>query len=160
MELPYAALHRLLLALLPRSDRLPAPQRDALGAAFGLVSGRAPDKFLVGLAVLTLIADVAIGQPVLLGIDDTQWLDRESTAVLAFVARRLLAEGIVVIFCVRDLMATPELLAGLPDLILEGLSDPDSLELLSTSSRGIDRTIANRIVAEAGGNPLAVRVGS
>jgi DNA-binding CsgD family transcriptional regulator len=156
MELPYAALHRLLLPMLPRCDRLPPPQRDALGAAFGIVSGRPPDKFLVGLGALTLIAEAAVAGPVLCAIDDAQWIDHESTAVLAFVARRLLAEGVVMVFCVRDSPAPPGSLSGLAEHILLGLSDDDALALLDRTRSGVDRTLARRIVAEAGGNPLAI----
>jgi DNA-binding CsgD family transcriptional regulator len=156
MELPYAALHRLLLPMLRRSDQLPPPQRDALGAAFGVISGPPPDKFLVGLAVLTLIADAAVTRPVLCAIDDTQWLDRESTTVLAFVARRLLAEGVVMIFCARESSEPSNLLVGLPEHNLEALNDDDAMALLDRTHLGVDRTVAHRIVAEAGGNPLAV----
>jgi DNA-binding CsgD family transcriptional regulator len=156
MELPYAALHRLLLPMMFRYDRLPPPQRDALGAAFGTVSGRPSDKFLVGLGVLTLIADAAVAGPVLCAIDDTQWLDRESTAVLAFVARRLFAEGVVMIFCVRDVPPPPSSLVGLPEHTLQGLSDDQAITLLDQTRVGVNRTVARRIVEEAGGNPLAV----
>jgi DNA-binding CsgD family transcriptional regulator len=156
MELPYAALHRLLLPMLQRCDRLPPPQRDALGAAFGIVSSDPSLKFLVGLGVLTLMADTAMTQPLLCAIDDTQWLDRESTTVLAFAARRLLAEGIVMVFCVRDSPAPPNSLVGLPEHTLVGLSDDDAIALLDRTRVGVDRTMAHRIVEEAGGNPLAV----
>src|SRR5216684_4660101 len=102
MELPFAALHQLCGRMLGRLDRLPAPQRDALSVAFGLRSGSAPDRFLVGLAVLGLLSDVAAGRPLLCLVDDAQWLDRASAQVLAFVARRLDAETVALLFGTRD----------------------------------------------------------
>src|SRR3954447_11125874 len=102
MELPYAGLHQLCASLLDRLDRLPAPQREALEVAFGLSAGEAPDRFLVGLAVLSLLSEAADERPLLCIIDDAQWLDRASALTLAFVARRLLAERVGVVFAARE----------------------------------------------------------
>ena len=102
MELPFAGLHQLCVPLLARLDRLPAPQQDALGIAFGLTSGLRPERFLVGLAVLSLLSEAAEERPLLCLIDDAQWLDQSSSQVLAFVARRLAAESIVLVFAERD----------------------------------------------------------
>ena len=101
MELAFAGLHQLCAPMLDRLERLPGPQRDALGTAFGLTAGHAPDRFLVGLAVLSLLAEVAEERPLVCLVDDAQWLDRASAQALAFVARRLLAESVGVVFAVR-----------------------------------------------------------
>ena len=155
MELPFAALHQLCGRMLDRGIRLPGPQRDALGVAFGLRSGSAPDRFLVGLAVLTLLSEVAADQPLLCLIDDAQWLDQTSAQVLAFVARRLEAESVAMILSIRDPGAMP--VARLPELVLEGLPDADARALLASVIPGrIDERVRDRIVAEAGGNPLAL----
>ncbi len=102
MELAFAALHQLCGPVLDRRRDLPSPQRDALGTAFGLESGPVPDRFLVGLAVLSLLSEVAAERPLVCVIDDAQWLDRESAQALAFAARRLLAESILMVFAVRE----------------------------------------------------------
>ena len=102
MELPFAALHQLCLPLLDGLERLPPPQRDALRTAFGLSSDARPDPFLVGLAVLTLLSNAAEGEPLICLVDDAQWLDRSSAQVLSFVARRLQAESVLVLFAERD----------------------------------------------------------
>src|ERR1700735_373741 len=117
MELPFAGLHQLLGGLLDGRERLPAPQRDAVGTACGLSSGPQPDRFLVGLAVLSLLSDAAEDHPLVCLVDDVQWLDRSSAQVLAFVARRLRAESVVLVFAERDSGALEEL-AGLPELRL------------------------------------------
>src|SRR6266550_8062157 len=156
MELPFAALHQLCGRMLDRLDRLPGPQRDALGVAFGLRSGSAPDRFLVGLAVLGLLSEVAAEQPLLCLIDDAQWLDQASVQALAFVARRLDAESVAVIFGTRDPGPVGDL-AGLPGLVLAGLSDADARALLASVIPGrLDERVRDRIVAESGGNPLAL----
>jgi AAA ATPase domain len=156
MELPFAALQQLCGRLLDRLDRLPGPQRDALGVAFGLRSGSAPDRFLVGLAVLGLLSDVAADQPLLCLIDDAQWLDQTSAQVLAFVARRLDAESVAVLFGTRD-RGPGGVLAGLPELALEGLPEADARALLALVIPGrLDARVRDRIIAEAGGNPLAL----
>ncbi len=153
-ELAYAGLHQLCGHCLDRLDRLPAPQRDALGTAFGLTAGDPPDRFMVGLAVLNLLADTAEQQPLVCVIDDAQWLDRVSAQTLAFVARRLLAERIVLVFAVRD--ADPDL-SGLPELVVRGLSDAEARTLLDSVVRGpVDGLVRDRIVAETHGNPLAL----
>ena len=157
-ELGFAGLHRLLVPFLPRAGQLPPPQRDALGSAFGLVAGVRADLFLVGLAVLTLLADSAADQPLLCVCDDVQWLDTESLAVLAFVGRRLHADRIAMLFGVRDSGdGTAAQLDGLPGFQVGGLPEKYALELLaSTAGRRLDARVARRIVAETGGNPLAI----
>ena len=122
MELPFAGLHQLCAPLLGGLERLPPPQREALATAFGLSSGARPDRFLVGLALLSLLSDGADEEPLLCLIDDAQWLDQSSAQVLAFVARRLQAESVVLVFAEREPGELDEL-AGLPELRLEGLSD-------------------------------------
>jgi DNA-binding CsgD family transcriptional regulator len=156
MELPFAGLHQLCAPLLAGLDRLPPPQRDALGTAFGLTSGTRPDRFLVGLAFLSLLSDTADREPLLCLIDDAQWLDQSSAQVLAFVARRLKAESIAVVFAERE-PDELDALAGLPEMRLEGLSDVHARELLGSVVRGpLDERVAERIVAETHGNPLAL----
>src|SRR5712691_5257711 len=156
MELPFAALQQLCGPMLGRLDRLPVPQRDALGVAFGLSSGGAPDRFLVGLAVLGLLSEVAAGQPLLCLVDDAQWLDQASARVLAFVARRLDAESVALLFGTRDPAGEGDL-AGLPGLALAGLSEADSQALLASVLPGrLDERVRDRIIAESGGNPLAL----
>jgi DNA-binding CsgD family transcriptional regulator len=156
MELPFAGLHQLCATLLDRLDRLPPPQRDALGTAFGLTSGTRPDRFLVGLAFLSLLSDAADQEPLLCLIDDAQWLDQSSAQVLAFVARRLKAEAIALVFAERE-PGELDALAGLPEWRLEGLSDVHARELLGSVVPGpLDERVAERIVAETHGNPLAL----
>jgi DNA-binding CsgD family transcriptional regulator len=156
MELPFAKLHQLCMPVLDRVDRLPTPQGNALRTAFGLSDGRQPDPFLVGLAVLTLLSDVAETQPLVCLVDDAHWLDHASAMVLAFVARRLGAESILILFAERDENALDEL-TGLPELPLGGLSPADARELLASSSLGpLDERVLDRIVAESHGNPLAL----
>src|SRR4051795_3879717 len=123
MELAFAALQQLCAPLLDRLDRLPVPQRNALGVAFGLRAGDAPDRFLVGLAVLSLLAEVAEERPVLCVVDDAQWLDTASAQALVFVARRLLAESVALVLVTRD---PGDELAGLPKLPLDGLPSGDA----------------------------------
>jgi AAA ATPase domain len=156
MELPFAGLHQLCVPMLDRLERLPGPQRDALWVAFGLAEGTAPDRFLVGLAVLSLLADVAAEQPVACLVDDVQWLDQSSVQCLAFAARRLLAERVALIFAVRERGEEREL-GGLPGLTLSGLADADAGVLLATAVHGrLDPQVRDRIVAETHGNPLAL----
>jgi DNA-binding CsgD family transcriptional regulator/tetratricopeptide (TPR) repeat protein len=156
MELPFAALHQLCGRMLSRLDRLPDPQRDALAVAFGLRSGNAPDRFLVGLAVLGLLSEAAAEQPLLCLIDDTQWLDQASAQALALAARRLDTESVAVIFGTRDLADTGDL-AGIPQLVLAGLPDADGRALLAAAIPGrLDERVRDRIVAESAGNPLAL----
>jgi DNA-binding CsgD family transcriptional regulator len=161
MELAFAGLHQVCGPMLNELPRLPDPQQQALRAAFGLSVGRAPDQFLVGLAVLGLFAEAARGRPLVCLLDDAQWLDRASAEVLAFVARRLLAESVAMIFAVREsasgqVLEAPELL-GLTELKLSGLPDAEARELLISSYHGpVDPPVLDRILAEAQGNPLAL----
>src|SRR5258707_4529585 len=129
MELAFAGLHQLLAPMLDRLERLPAPQRDALRTAFGLSPGSAPDRFFVGLAVLSLLSDAAEEQPLICLVDDEQWLDRASAHVLAFVARRLEADSVGLVIAAR---APSEQLAGLPQLVVEGLGESDARALLDS----------------------------
>jgi predicted ATPase len=154
MELAYAALHQVCAPTLDRLERLPGPQRDALGVAFGLRGGEAPDRFLVGLAVLNLLSEVAGDRPLLCVVDDAQWLDRASAQALAFAARRLLAEPVALIFAARE---PGEEFAGLPELLIQGLEDTDARALLGSVLRvPLDERVRERIVAETRGNPLAL----
>ena len=156
MELPFAGLHQLCAPLLDGLERLPPPQHEALGIAFGLISGARPDRFLVGLAMLSLLSDAAEERPLLCLIDDAQWFDQSSSQVLAFVARRLEAESIVLVFAERE-SGELDALAGLPELRLEGLSDVHARELLGSVVSGpLDERVAEQIVAETHGNPLAL----
>ena len=133
MELAFAGLHQLCGPMLERRERLPGPQRDALGVVFGLGGGEAPDRFVVALAVLSLLSDAAQERPLVCPIDDAQWLDRESAQALAFVARRLGAESVVMVFAARE---PGRELAGLPELVVEGLPGADARALLGTVIRG------------------------
>src|SRR4051812_23394230 len=156
MELPFAGVHQLCGPMLDRLGGLPRPQRGALREAFGLEEGTAPDQFLVALAVLSLLADEAQGRPLACVIDDAQWLDRASRQALAFVARRLLAERIAIVFAVREPSDTDEL-AGVPELFVDGLGDHDARTVLASGIRGpLDARVRDRIVAETRGNPLAL----
>src|SRR3954466_5025211 len=132
MELAYAGLHQLCAPYLDRLERLPAPQGDALATAFGLRPGSAPDRFLVGLAVLGLLCEVAEERPLFCVVDDAQWLDRESAQTLEFVARRLGAEPVAMLFAVRD-SAEGTRLAGLPELVVGGLRSADAAALLHST---------------------------
>lgn len=155
-ELAYAGLHQLGARLLDLRDRLPDPQRDALMAAFGLSTAPAPDRFVVSLGVLGLLSAAAEERPLLWVIDDAQWLDKASVLTLAFVARRLLAESVGLVFAVREPSNLREL-AGLPELALGGLGDSDARALLDSALPGrVDELVRDRIVAEARGNPLAL----
>src|SRR3954469_845704 len=156
MELPFAGLHQLCGPMLDRLDRLPAPQRDALATAFGLSAGDPPDRFLVGLAVLSLLSEVAEDRPLVCVVDDAQWQDRASAQTLSFVARRLLAEAVGLVFAVREPSPTQDL-AGLPELVVVGLDEADATALLHSAIPGrLDERVSARIIAEARGNPLAL----
>jgi DNA-binding CsgD family transcriptional regulator len=156
MELPFAGLHALCAPLLDRVEELPGPQRAALRTAFGLSDGPPPERFLVGLAVLSLLADAAEEQPLVCIIDDTQWLDRVSAQTLEFVSRRLLAERVGLVFAVRE-SGTEPVLAGLPELVVEGLPADDARTLLDASIPGpLDEGVKARILDETRGNPLAL----
>jgi DNA-binding CsgD family transcriptional regulator len=154
MEFTFAALHQLCEPMLDELDCLPVPQRTALGVAFGMRDGDPPDRFLVGLAVLSLLSAVAERWPLLCVIDDAQWLDRASSQVLAFVARRLLAEPVGLLAATRELSAD---FRGLPELPVGGLPADAARELLGSVIRGpLDERVRDRIIAETGGNPLAL----
>ena len=156
MELAFAGLHALCAPLLGRIGNLPVPQRDALNTAFGMSAGPPPDRFLVGLAVLSLLADAAEEQPLVCIVDDAQWLDRVSVQTLAFVARRLLAERVGLVFALRESGDDHEL-EGLPELVIEGLVADDARRLLDAAIPGpLDAPVRDRILGEAGGNPLAL----
>ncbi|MFG1817606.1 AAA family ATPase [Kribbella sp. NPDC049174] len=156
MELPFAGLHQLCAPMLDLAGNLPPPQRDALRVAFGLEFGGPPDRFLVGAAVLSLLAEVADQQPLLCVVDDAQWLDQASAQALTFVGRRLFADQIGVVFGVRDPVTAPEW-RGFPELVVGGLADEDAGALLDSVLPGrLDEHIRDRIVAETRGNPLAL----
>jgi len=156
MELAFAGLHALCAPMLGRLGHLPVPQRGALNTAFGMSGGPPPDRFLVGLAVLSLLADAAEEQPLICIVDDAQWLDRVSVQMLAFVARRLLAERVGLVFALRE-SGGEHGLEGLPELVIEGLGAADAGRLLDAAIPGsLDGRVRDQILGEAGGNPLAL----
>ena len=154
MELSFAGLHQVCAPMLGRLQRLPVPQRAALRVAFGLSPGSAPDRFLVGLAVLSLLADAAEESPLICLVDDEQWLDRASAQVLGFVARRLAAKSVGLVFAAR---VPGEELRGLPELLVEGLGEADARAVLEAVLIGpLDARVRDRIIAETRGNPLTL----
>jgi hypothetical protein len=154
MELAFAGLHQLCAPLLDHVGRLPDPQQEALRTVFGLNAGPPPDRFLVGLAVLSLLSEAAGEQPIICVIDDEQWLDRASAQTLTFAARRLAAEPVGVVFATREPGAE---LAGLPGLAVQGLREHDARALLDSALTGpLDARVRELIVAETRGNPLAL----
>ena len=154
MELAFAGLHQLLSPMLDRADRLPVPQQKALRTAFGLSAGPAPDQFLIGLAVLGLLSELAAERPLVCVVDDEQWLDRASTQALGFAARRLAAEEVGLVFATR---VPGRELAGVPELLVEGLPEEAARALLDWALAGpVDTQVRDLIVAEAQGNPLAL----
>ncbi|HYX58957.1 MAG TPA: AAA family ATPase, partial [Streptosporangiaceae bacterium] len=154
MELAFAGLHQLCAPMLDRLEALPAPQREALRTSFGISTGPAPDRFVLGLAVLSLLSEAAGQRPLLCLVDDTQWLDRASAQVLGFVARRLAAEPVALIFAAR---VPGEELAGLPELPVAGLRKEDAQALLDSALAGsLDARVRDQIIAETRGNPLAL----
>jgi len=156
MELAFAGLHLVCAPLLDHLERIPAPQGTALATAFGLTTGERPDRFLVGLAALSLLAEVAEEQPLLCLVDDTQWLDQASAVTLAFVARRLLAEPVGMVFAVREGIEAPGL-DGLPEVSIRGLRDADARAVLVEGLQApLDPAVMDRIVAETHGNPLGL----
>ena len=156
MELAYSGLHQLCRPLLNHLDRLPVPQRHALSTVFGLSEGPAPDRFLVGLATLTLFADVADEQPLVCIIDDAQWLDQVSAQVLGFVSRRLLAERIAIVCAARKGIGD-HILSGLSELSVDGLGESEARALLLDNVFGpLDAAVCDQIVADSHGNPLAL----
>ncbi|TQM36939.1 ATP-binding protein [Pseudonocardia cypriaca] len=156
MELPFAGLHQLCAPFLDRLERLPGPQRDALSTAFGLRSGNPPDRFLISLATLSLLSNVAEEQPLVCLVDDAQWLDQASAHTLTFVARRLLAEPVALVFATRT-VGEDQTFRQVPGMQVTGLNDTDSRAVLRTALRGpLDAAVFDEIVAEARGNPLAL----
>ena len=154
MELAFAGLHLLCASMLDHLDKIPVPQRDALRIAFGLSTGPPPDRFLVGLAVLSLLSEVAGERPLICVVDDEQWLDRASAQALGFAARRLAADPVGLVFAARE---PSEELAGLPELVVEGLQEGDARALLDSALAGpLDERVRDQIVAETQGNPLAL----
>jgi DNA-binding CsgD family transcriptional regulator len=154
MELAFAALHQLCAPMLESLDILSPPQRDALRTAFGVSAGPPPDRFLVALAVLSLLSDISDERPLLCLVDDEQWLDRASAQVLTFVARRLVAESVAIVFAAR---VPSSHLAGLPELIVSGLPTADARALLDgVLPAPLDAQVRDQIVAETHGNPLAL----
>jgi hypothetical protein len=154
MELAFASLHQLCGPLLDRLAGLPPPQRQAMEIVFGLTAGQAPDRFLVGLAVLSLFSEVSEQRPLLCVVDDAQWLDRASALTLAFVARRLLAEPVAVVFAARE---PGEELLDVSELVVEGVRNGDARALLNSAVRfKLDERVRDRIIAETRGNPLAL----
>jgi DNA-binding CsgD family transcriptional regulator len=156
LDFAFAGLHQVCAPLLDRLDALPPPQANALATAFGVSGGEPPDRFLVGLAVLGLLSAATEEEPVLCVVDDAHWLDEASSQSLAFVARRLEAESVGLVFAERS-SETRQDLAGLPELALEGLAEPDARALLDSAVAGpLDARIRDRIVSETHGNPLAL----
>jgi hypothetical protein len=157
MELGFAGLQQSLIPFLPPLERLAAPQRDALGSAFGLVAAPPPDLVLVGLAALTLLADAAVERPVFCVVDDAQWVDRGSAGALGFVARRLFADRIGMLFVVREESGRPEALERLVELRVQRLPEDAARGLLASVAVGtLGRRVGERIVFETRGNPLAL----
>src|SRR6266581_3112351 len=154
MELAFAALHQLCAPMLDHAESLPVPQREALRTAFGLSAGPPPDRFLVGLAVLGLLSETAGERPLVCVVDDQQWLDHASAQALGFAARRLAADPVGLVFAAR---VPGEDVAGLPELVVEGLAEDDAWELLESVLTGpLDARVRDRIIADTHGNPLAL----
>jgi DNA-binding CsgD family transcriptional regulator len=156
MELAYSGLHQLCAPMLGHLGRLPVPQRDALATVFGLSAGPVPDRLMVGLATLTLVAEAAEQEPLICFVDDAQWLDHASAQILGFVARRLLAERVALV-CAARTGSGDDVLAGLPALPIRGLGDSDARALLLANVHGpLDAAVCDQLVAESHGNPLAL----
>src|SRR5258707_15457063 len=157
MELAYAGLHQLCAPMLDHAETLPVPQREALRTAFGLSAGPVPDRFLVGLAVLGLLSEAAGERPLIWVVDDQQWLDHASAQALGFAARRLAADPVGLVFSAR---VPGQDLAGLPELVVEGLAENDARSLLESVLTGVagplDERVRDRIIADTHGNPLAL----
>jgi len=154
MELAFAGLHQLCAPMLDHAESLPDPQREALTTAFGLSAGPVPDRFLVGLAVLGLLSETAGERPLVCVVDDQQWLDQASAQALGFAARRLAADPVGLVFAAR---VPGKDVAGLPELVVEGLAEDDARELLESVLPGpLDARVRDRVIAETHGNPLAL----
>ncbi len=156
VNLAFSGLHQILRSLLPRADDLPAVQRDAVNAAFGMSSGAEPELFLVALAALQLLSDAATHRPLALIVDDAQWLDRATSEVLAFVGRRVEPERIVQLAAIGDGNQSPLLEAALPELRLERLAELSARELLHDRFPRLAPSVRRRVIGEADGNPLAL----
>jgi DNA-binding CsgD family transcriptional regulator len=157
LQLDYAALHRVVLPFMHLVDRLPEPQRVAIRTAFGLDTSARTDRFLVGLAVLTILGDTERSAPLLVVVDDAHWLDRDSLAALAFVVRRLQADRVALVFAARDPLVAGFPTQGFQDLPLSRLANEPARELLgSLVSTPVPGQVAAKIVAATGGNPLAL----
>jgi hypothetical protein len=156
INLQYGGVHELLIPFLPLTGDLPAPQRQALRVAFGMEAGPPPDRFLVGLACLTLLSRAAADEPVLCAVDDAQWIDPESALVLGFVARRLYADRVAMILTVGD-EHEPPAFAQLPAIDVGGLPDDAAADLLrSTAGTPLEAAVVDRVVADTDRNPLAI----
>src|SRR5690348_17567824 len=154
MELAFAGLHQLCAPMLDHAESLPDPQRAALRTAFGLSAGPAPDRFLVGLAVLGLLSETARKRPLVCVVDDQQWLDRAAAQALGFAARRLAADPVGMVFAAR---VPGQDVAGLPELVVEGLAEGDARALLESVLTGpLDARVRDQIIADTHGNPLAL----
>ncbi len=154
MELAFAGLHQLCAPMLDHAESLPVPQREALRTALGLSAGPVPDRFLVGLAVLGLLSEAAADRPLVCVVDDEQWLDRASAQALGFAARRLAADPVGVVFAAR---VPGQDVAGLPELVVEGLAEGDARLLLESVLTGpLDARVREQIIADTHGNPLAL----
>src|SRR5580692_10752628 len=154
MELAFAALHQLCAPMLEHAQALPVPQREALRTAFGLSAGPAPDRFLVGLAVVGLLSETAAERPLVCVVDDQQWLDQASAQALGFAARRLAADPVGLVFAAR---VPGKEVAGLPELVVEGLAERDARALLESVLTGpLDAQVRDQIIADTNGNPLAL----
>ena len=154
MELAFAGLHQLCAPMLEHAESLPVPQREALRTAFGVSAGPVPDRFLVGLAVLGLLSEAAGERPLICVVDDTQWLDHASAQALGFAARRLAADPVGLVFAAR---VPGKDVAGLPELVVEGLAERDARALLESVLTGpLDPRVRDRIIADTNGNPLAL----
>ena len=154
MELAFAGLHQLCAPMLDHAQALPVPQREALRTALGLSAGPVPDRFLVGLAVLGLLSETAGKRPLVCLVDDQQWLDDASAQALGFAARRLAADPVGLVFAAR---VPGKDVAGLPELVVEGLAEDDARELLASMLTGpLDAQVRDQIIADTNGNPLAL----
>lgn len=155
-NLPFAGLHRLVRPLLPRVGELPAPQREAVRAAFGMGEGTAPEPFLIALGVLGIVSDAAADRPLLMSVEDAQWLDRPTADALAFVGRRIESDPIFLLAALREGYDSPLCQAGLSELHLDGLPYEPSARLLDQAFPDLSPAVRQRVLAEAEGNPLAL----